>query len=463
MAEAESRGHTEAPADQRRLLRRMAFADNARHAIDRALAAISRRRRMDDFQWSYYVSVVLYDLIEGLLAGGRFDRIGRASLAALSAPIRLKQDPRYRAYWYDPDRHAMVGALLGLDLHHHQGKFYVLESNLTAGLMPERRSLYPEALDPFITRIVDLGKRQGFRKVVFYRRSWRAEHLREFEVAASRYGVAVEAATAMRETGDPEVNPVNGLPVELEQDTLYVVCTAVSDSAIFPFLHQKAQLDVWLPAAIAEAGEPPSRVAAVPSSSEPWLPPLDPDPRWPNIVAKLSSSDEGKDVVMGRFTSTRALYRALGLSETGKGLPRPFLRSIASRIIAFFIPDALSVVYQAFIPPEIEAELPCMIRMECFVSPLGDLQLSAHATVGAEPLPASIPTDVILERSPFEISVPPGRFRRLDPTIERELDDVAREFGSLLRSAMHRKFLIRPDDALQADARITSVSAQCAK
>jgi hypothetical protein len=217
-------------------------------------------------------------------------------------------------------------------------------------------------------------------------------------------------------------------------------------------LHQKAQVDVWLPEALARAEPPPRRLAAVPSSDVPWLPPSDGGERWPNVVVKLANSDEGKDILMGRFTDVSALRAALGLESGDRTLPRQFMRRLDRRVSVRLFPDLLSTVYQAFIPPEVEDDLPRMIRMECFISPLEDIQLSAHATVGAKPIPETVPVNVILEKSPFEISVPPGHFIRLDPATETDLDEVAREFGALAGSAIRRKFRTGPDEDVSGPA-----------
>ena len=409
--------------------------------MDRALHALGRPRRMSSFQWGYYGATLAYDLWEGLRAGGRLSRPGRAHLAALASPMRLEQDPRYRAYWYDADRHALVGALLGVDLHRHAGRHYVLETNLTAGLKTERRALYEEPVDPLVSGLLRLAEGHGFRRIVLPRAFWSRAQQREL-AAASRSGIEVAPASVMRQRGEAPIGPISALPRTLEPDTLYAVCTALSDSAIFEFLHHKAQLDRWLPEAIAAQGGAVRRLAAVPSAEGPDVPALSDDPRWPNLVVKLANSDMGRDVLMGRFSSPEAARRALGLPADGRGLPRPFLRRPDRRAIDRLFPGALSAVHQSFVPPEVVDGRPRIIRMLSFVSPLADAFLSGHATVGGEALPDAIPLDALLERSPFAVRVPPGRHVRLEPEAEAELPEVSREFGAAVRTAVGRRFAV---------------------
>ena len=252
----------------------------------------------------------------------------------------------------------------------------------------------------------------------------------------------------MREPGDPPVNPMPALPEELERDTLYVTCTALSESAVYQFLHQKAQLDVWLPAALKRQEKVVRLLAAVPGAAEPGaVPALTDDPRWPSLVVKLASSDRGRDILFGRFTSGAGARKALGLNNDGSGLPRQFARGPVRSMMSRFVPDVLSAVYQSFVPPEDVGGYPRMMRMETLVSPLADVFLSAHGTVGGDRIPDTFPENRIVQASPLNVSVPPGHFVRLEGSVENELSELAFEFGQVMNSAISTKFQVSPDDS----------------
>ncbi len=441
---ATSHPAADSQALDRSLARRTRFADACRLAIDRVRLKLGRPRRMEDFQWLYYGAVTAFDAIEALRTLGPVSNPGRPHVAALESSAQLDQTPDYRAYWYDRDRHTLVGTMVGLDLHRFAGRYFALECNLTAGLMPERRAIYSDEIDPFIVALVDLARRRGFRKIVLHRRSWRSEHLSEFAAAAKTYGIDIVPCSAMREAGDPLVNPMIGLPHTLERETLYVVATALSETAIFQFLHQKTQLERWLPAALEEMGEDRGKLAAVPGAPGPNVPVISDDPRWPNLVAKLANSDEGRDILFGRFTSEAAAIRALALASDGTGIPAQFLRGTVRRLAHRVFPNALSVIFQSFVPPEDEDGFPKMMRMEAFISPLEDVFLSAHGTIGGEPIPDTMPVDQAVTTSPLNVSVPPGRFVRLDAGKEAELQGVAQSFGACARAAITAKFRVGP-------------------
>jgi hypothetical protein len=84
------------------------------------------------------VTNVLYDLAEGAWNGFQWKNPGQVHIAALEAPIRLAQTPRHQGYWYDAQRHALVGMHLGLDLVRNRGRYHLIEANLSAALRPER-------------------------------------------------------------------------------------------------------------------------------------------------------------------------------------------------------------------------------------------------------------------------------------------------------------------------------------
>jgi hypothetical protein len=426
------------------LIRRIRFAESCRYHLDVARNALGWRRRLDTFQWFYYALTLAFDLTEWVRTGVRISHPGRAQHAALLAPIRLEQDPRYRAYWYDPKGHALVGVLLGLDLHRFEGRYYLLEANLTAGLMKERRALYNNQIDPFLGELIATARKFQFEQLVLYRRSWTSEYLEEFAAATRATGIRVVPASAMKQRGDPLVNPLTALPRELAANTMYVVCTAVSDSPIFEFLHHKRCMARWFADILAETEPSPLRLAAVPTYEEPRVPEGPFDPRWPNLVVKLANSDEGKDVLMGHFESKEHARQALGLSDDAVALPRQFKSRFDRYWIDRLFPGTLTAVYQPFVPPEVVEGFPMMIRMEMFISPLVDRYLSSHGTVGGEKLLEHAPRAVLLNRCPYNVSVPPGRFVRLDQRTENELREVAREFGALARGAIRKKFKVSP-------------------
>jgi hypothetical protein len=122
-----------APAATASLHRRIRFAASCRYGIDRALLAPGLWRSFWLSTLPYGTATVAFDLLEFLRTRGQADQLGRPHLAALAAPLRLPQDPRYLGYWYDADRHSLVGLHLGIDIHRHRGRYFVIECNAGAG------------------------------------------------------------------------------------------------------------------------------------------------------------------------------------------------------------------------------------------------------------------------------------------------------------------------------------------
>src|SRR4051795_8215067 len=189
---AAARNGTTTPAravDAASLQRRLRLADAWRYHLDAALAALGRRRNRWLSDVPYLAGNLAVELVEVFRTGGRVAHPGHAYLATLDAPVRLPQDPRYRGYWYDAGSHSLVGMHLGLDLIHHQDKYFFIESNFNAGLNPQRRQLYASDLDPLISELVGLARLYGFEQIVLLRDYWTKPQVEEFGRATRQTGV----------------------------------------------------------------------------------------------------------------------------------------------------------------------------------------------------------------------------------------------------------------------------------
>jgi hypothetical protein len=288
------------------LLRRLRLADAWRHRLNATLVARGRRRGVWLSRVPYLAGNLALDLLEALRTRRRPPHFGHAHLAALEAPVRLSQDPRYRGYWYDPGRHALVGVQLGLDLNRHRGRYHLIESNIAAAMKPERRQLYDADLDPAVSELVALAAAHRFERLVLLRRWWTEVQLEEFEQAARGTGVEVVGATmAAKRTGEhPRVNPMIALPERLLPRTMHVVFSPFNaETPLFHFLHDKTWTARRLAEAMVDLEHSASRLASIPMFDRIVLPTEQPDGRWPNLVAKLADGDDAKAVATGRFTT----------------------------------------------------------------------------------------------------------------------------------------------------------------
>ena len=386
---------------------------------------------------------LIYDLIESPRSGFRLSNFGQVNLAALDTQFRLPQLPRYQGYWYDRPRHALVGMHLGLDILRNQGRYYLIESNVSAALGPKRRSFYGAKLDPFIRDLLHLAEQNNFRKLVLYRAMWPDEYFKEFALAQRESGIEVVGTSSpMFQPTTP--HPMLTLPEELESGTIYVLFSPLN-TPLSLFLHDKLWTSRWLQEAIARHPSEAQLLADIPTFDRLFVPELPSDPRWPNLVAKLASLDRGKFVLMGRFRSEQHARQELML-QSDEDIPGVFRVGLKSRITHRISPW-LQTIYQPFIPPETIDGALSKIRMHLFISPLANLFHSALHGVTPYRLSMSAPEGLIEDIGPYTVisSSAPGYYVMPDRTTETELRQVADEFGQIAGLAVRDKFVTTPD------------------
>jgi len=423
--------------------RRLRFASWSRASLQQSFHRMGLHkiaRRLGNTPYS--AADLLYDLVEWPRSRFRLSHPGQVSIAALSAPIRLSQVPRHRGYWYDPQKHALIGMHLGLDLVQNQGKYYLIEANLGAALRPERRSLYCSKLDPFICELLDLATRHDFKKIVLHRARWTEEYLKEFELAQVESGIEI-IGTSGPITAPRAPHHMIALPEELQENTIYVFFSGQS-TPLSLFFHDKLWSGRWLQETIDAHPSEAELLTYVPTYDKLTLPTELQDPLWPNLVIKLANGDKGEYVLMGRFRSEAHALSELRL-DGPEDIPGVFDISYRDRTLNRLFPW-LQAIYQPYIPPEIVDGAIRKVRLHLFISPLANQFHSAHHTITTQPIPQAAPAGLIKDAGPYTVSFSSfaGRYVKAEGTAETELRRVAQEYGQIANMAVREKFISTP-------------------
>jgi len=421
--------------------RRLRFAATSQVAIDSAM----HRMRLNDIPYRlrrapHIAANLLYDSSEWLRNGFRLDRPGQIHLAALEVPGRLPQPPTHRGYWYDRERHACVGMHLGLDLIRHQDRYYLIEANLGAALRRHRRALYDSRLDPSLIELLKVAEQHDFKRIVLLSAGWAPAYLDEFAFAQRESGIEVIGASSPL-THPETPQPVFGLPEELQENTIYVVFSG-QGTPLSLFIHNKFWSGQWLQDVISEDPSAAKLLTYTPTYSRITLPPEPLDPRWPNLVIKLASEDAGLFVLLGRFRSEAHVREELGL-DRDRSIPGAFKLGFKERLIDRLFPR-LQTIFQPYITPELADGKVRKARLHLFVSPLVDQFLSAHNTIGREPIPKICPEGLIPDHHPYiaSFSSAESHYVRCGDMEEKDLRQVSRDYGRLAKMAIGRKFEI---------------------
>lgn len=423
------------------LQRRLKFVESARYRVDSFLSRLGLRRHPLLRDLPLFGASIAFDLVESLRNLRAPRHLGRVRLDGFSDSMRLPQLPHYRGYWYDPERNALVGMHLGLDLNFFQGKYYVIETNLGAAIKPERRAMYDTPLDPFISSALEIARKHGFRRIVFYAKQWPAHYIEEFRLATKETGIeCIGASSAVRDPNPAHSMP--GLPDPLQENTLYMMFPNLR-TPIAHFVHNKERSAEWLRETIDDCREKPEVLAYIPTFDELVIPAEPQDPRWPNLVAKLANKDRGRYVLMGRFRTIEEAQAALRMKSPGD-VPGVFNIGLYERMKHRVFPS-LQPIFQQFIPPQIVDGRACKTRLHVFISPLANEFISAHTTTGGARLPPRPEPGKVDATGAYNVSFSvDGAYRKLPPEEEALLRRAAQEFGRMAQIAITKKFETGP-------------------
>jgi hypothetical protein len=424
----------------RSIIRRLEFRARVHGYYDALLscAALSNPEWLWRILWAPVLAI--HECLEIIRVRTAFVSPGRPAQAALRVRKRMPQAPtRHRTYWIERDRQSHVGVLMGLDLVRNSGKYFLVEANINPALHPKRRALYDETFDPMIQALAERARAEELQRVVMVRGpAWSAQYEAEFSGALREFGIETLGRTMARDVR----GNLRSLPSPLSDRTLYVVCSGwPGGPPLVRFLHEKWSQSEWLSQEIAEESNAFRYLRAISTALVPQLPEHEQSPAWPNIVLKLSDSDKGADIAMGRFDSEASALRGFGIDPAAPqsapgvfGPRRPW--SVLRRTLY-----RERNIFQPFVAPDLVGGHVRIIRLNMLVSPEFDTFLSAHGVVSPVAAPKEHPSGLTPALEPYLVNFKFGaRYDRLPREIEEELVEVSREFGLAVRRAISKRY-----------------------
>ncbi len=420
------------------LSRRLAFARDSWFFFDSLFSRgpLSRFARVGYSQMARipdHLARITFDLGECIRTASRVPEIGNVELALLDVAHRVAQHPRYLSYWHDPERHSMVGMIVGVDMIRHGGKYYVVEFNHGPSIYPRRRELYDLPFDPLVSGVVATARDLGFESVVPIAFQWNALYVDEFERAGRDHGISAAAHNCPLDHPGGARRLV-ALPRPLPPKTMYVIHSGLM-SPLCRYIDNKWYTARWLEHAIENELPADCRLAIPPTSEKFVFPREDRGPRWPNVVAKLAGGARSCDVIAGRFEDEADARRELGL-DGGHTVPRQLRSSYASSLLFY---GRERVIFQEFIPPELDHRGHALLyRLHLLVSPLATMYLSAHRRTSRGRVPDRVPPGIIRRDDAFVFNE--ADYQLLSSDEEEEIRFVASHLGTALQRAIVRKF-----------------------
>lgn len=423
--------------DSRSLHRRLRFAGNARLLADRLANAVGLPvvgaapvQRVPE-----KLASLAFDLVESCRARALVPSPGEPREAIAPAELPVPQHPRYRGFWHDRGRHAMVGLHLGLDLIGEGGRYQLIEVNQNAAIPPERRALYG-AVDPDIERILDLARRRGFERVVPFRDAWTEAQVDEWERCGAEWGIPTTPWAFPQRARRPR-HPAIALPDPLPEGTLVILYTT-THSPVDHWVHDKFTSSLWLREELSDC----KGVQPVQTAEELSVPPLDDDPRWPNLVVKLSGWDLSRFVYVARVRSEAEARAAFRIDANG--WPGILARSLGSRFMNL-LTDRDRVLYQPYVKPPTLDGRPFKIRSHVLVTPVETAFLSTRRVVAGKRPPQALPFGLVEDRAPYVVGFSAGgSYQRADAAEEGHLRGAGEEVARALERTLSARFETGP-------------------
>jgi hypothetical protein len=417
------------------LQRRLFFAADTTFALQSSRCVLARSNTA--LRAAELCSQLIFDAIESARARRVVPSFGRPTIHVPEAGQKVAQHPRYRTYYQDSARNAVVGMHLGVDFIFSNGKLFPVDINLNAALRPERRRVYRASFDPFLQSLREVALRTGRRKVVCYAETWGSEYLAEFSGLSELGGVQFEGVS--RVSNPPEhTSATPSLCPELEEDCLYVVFH-YQHSALDHFVTNQRCTSRWLAELIAAGGTATSSLGTVDAFGSLKDAAINTSSTLPNVVIKLGGGWSGDLVRMLRLDE--------GLLNTYKQKTDSELRSLfrlsAARRLKGWIGRHHELVFQRFVPPSTdEAGRAWIIRAHMLVAPGLTTLLSCHGVVSDTPLPKTVPIGVVTNDSAFVVNFSRGAHYgncSTDETVKVAL--ACEQLGSVVHLAISNHFL----------------------
>jgi hypothetical protein len=387
----------------------------------------------------------IYDILLKIKHGKKVDNLGNAFESLLDFNAKFEQHPLHRGFYYDEQRHSLVGTATGIDLNVSNGKHHIIELNRSIGILEIIRPIYKTKYGPEITNIVSFAKKHKFKKVyVMYSRL----HLYKKEIleASKEFGLEMIPVSYPWVEFDKKNYPNYFMPNELEEDTLYMRLEP-GYSPIMQYISDKFISYKWLNDIVQSSPEEYSYVNVPKTTVFLQINPETYTGKWPTTVVKLSGKMQGQAICMLNVKTEEEAYNALNIKDKYE-IPPIFKAGFAEKIIDKLFGYDKTVIYQDFVAPALRNNMAGRVRINVFANPLESFSMSDYYMWTVFETPESCPEGLIQQPEPYIVnwkySGEKAIFLELTPE-ERILTDLATpQICSLIQKGLEQKFISKP-------------------
>jgi len=294
-------------------------------------------------------------------------------------------DPELSPIFLDPSRNREAALLLGIDALSHQGSFFFLESNMNPGMRPGLEAFH-DGTEPIGANLVQYASASGHETVEYFAVNVEASDEKKCFPGEMEALWAAQAAEAGVEfsvvdapiMGSPLRRRCSSLPGTIRRNTLVVYGQDVP-SPISRVLGTKGLVERLLRSRKSENAD--ADVVHIPSEirDSADLPPVDAGSRFPNLIVKGRSVDQGEGIV---------LYKVDSLPED--------LDRVDSLASEYVVPDTVELEEIG-----LNQEHVCHFRIWLLLTVRGPFFLAARKNIAGTPVPESLAWGKVDDLAPF--------------------------------------------------------------
>jgi hypothetical protein len=431
---------------QKQILQRVDFMANSGKRFDEVSIALKKHLGIGQ-KYSYQripdkLGHYLYDYIQYLKYGKDVQHIGNAFEAMVSTQGRFEQHPLHRGFYYDKNRHSLVGTATGIDINVSNGKHHILELNRSIGILEKIRPIYNTKYGPEIYNIVNFAKKHKFRKVyVMYSRL----HLYRKEIldASAEFNLEMIPVSFPWVEFDKKNYRSYFMPEALERDTLYMRLEP-GYSPIMHYISDKFVSYKWLKETVSQNPSEYAQVNIPEATNSFSINVENYSEKWPSLVVKLSGKMQGQAVFMLKADSEEKGMKALNIQHKEQ-MPPIFKSTFSEIIVDKLFGNDKTVIYQDFVQPSLKDGKAGRIRLNVFANPMQSFSLSDYYMWTVFEAPDKCPDGLLADPRPYIVnwafSGKKAQFAELTAS-EREITDPAiPQICKLIQEGLGSKFI----------------------
>ena len=386
-----------------------------------------------------------YDSILKLKYGKKIQNIGNAYESLLNFNDKFDQHPLHRGFYYDKDRHSLVGTATGIDINVSNGKHHIIELNRSIGILEVIRPIYKTKYGPEIYNIVNFAKKHKFKKVyVMYSRL----HLYRQEIleASQEFGIEMIPVSYPWVEFDKNQYKHYFMPDVLERDTLYMRLEP-GYSPIMQYISDKYVSYKWLNDIVNSNPEEYPLINIPKTTNYLRINSKNYSEKWPTTVIKLSGKMQGQAIFMLKAQTEQKAMEALNIQDVNQ-MPPGFKAGFSEKIVDKLFGQDKTVIYQDFAPPSIKEGMAGRVRINIFANPLESFSLSDYYMWTVYKAPDICPDGLLKKPEPYivnwKFSGKKAKFVELT-SFERNLTDAATpQICRLIQKGLESKFNSEP-------------------